>query len=115
MMVVHVARCYLDEASLLHTCAGGGRAVRGASRRRCCCNVCATHEGVSLSGDAPWSHGVRAQVAAALYEAAVAKFEAVLEGEPRARPVLRGAALALLGLARSQPDPAARATRPGRR
>ena len=52
-----------------------------------------------------------AQVAAALYEAAVAKFEAVLEGDPRARPVLRGAALALLGLARAQPDPAARATR----
>lgn len=51
------------------------------------------------------------QVACALYEAAIAKFEAVLEAEPASRPVLRNCAFALYDLARLQPDQAARATR----
>jgi hypothetical protein len=51
------------------------------------------------------------QVACALYEAAIAKFEAVLEADPGNRPVLRNCALALFDLARLQPDPTSRAAR----
>ena len=51
------------------------------------------------------------QVACALYEAAVAKFEAVLEATPGNRAVLRNCAFALYDLARLQPDPTSRAAR----
>ncbi len=50
-------------------------------------------------------------MACALYEAAVAKFEAVLEADPGNRGVLRNCAFALYDLARLQPDPVSRATR----
>jgi len=50
-------------------------------------------------------------VACALYEAAVAKFEAVLEADPGNRAVLRNCAFALFDLARLQPDPASRSGR----
>ena len=49
------------------------------------------------------------QVAGALYEAAVAKFEAVLEAQPGSRAILRACAFALYDLARLQPDQASRA------
>ncbi len=51
------------------------------------------------------------QVTCALYEAAVAKFEAVLEVDPGNRAVLRNCAFALFDLARLQPDPTSRAAR----
>ena len=51
------------------------------------------------------------QVAYALYEAAVAKYEAVLEMDPRNRPILRNCAFAMYDLGRLQPDPASRAAR----
>jgi len=51
------------------------------------------------------------QTAGVLYEAAVAKFEAVLEADPGNFPVLRNCAFALFDLARLQPDPGARTTR----
>ncbi|CAL8470912.1 g10454 [Coccomyxa elongata] len=51
------------------------------------------------------------EVACALYEAAVAKFEAVLEADPSNGGVLRNCAFALYDLARLQPDPVSRATR----
>ncbi len=50
-------------------------------------------------------------MACALYEAAVAKFEAVLEADASNRGVLRNCAFALYDLARLQPDPVSRATR----
>jgi hypothetical protein len=51
------------------------------------------------------------QVACALYEAAVAKFEAVLELDPGNKAVLRNCAFALYDLARLQPDFGSRAAR----
>lgn len=48
------------------------------------------------------------QVACALYEAAVAKYEAVLEMDPRNRTILRNCAFAMYDLGRLQPDPASR-------
>ena len=51
------------------------------------------------------------QVACALYEAAVAKYEAVLEMDPRNRPILRNCAFAMYDLGTLQPDPASRAAR----
>ncbi len=47
----------------------------------------------------------------ALYGGAVAKLEAVLEGDPRNRPVLRAAGLALADLAAVQADPGGREAR----
>ncbi|KAK9842287.1 hypothetical protein WJX81_004659 [Elliptochloris bilobata] len=49
--------------------------------------------------------------ARALYGGAVAKLEAVLEGDPRNRPVLRAAGLALADLAAVQADPGGREAR----
>ena len=51
------------------------------------------------------------QVACALYEAAVAKYEAVLEMDPRNRTILRNCAFAMYDLGRLQPDPASRTAR----
>lgn len=51
------------------------------------------------------------QVACALYEAAVAKYEAVLEMDPRNRTILRNCAFAIYDLGRLQPDPASRTAR----
>lgn len=48
-------------------------------------------------------------MACALYEAAVAKYEAVLEVDPRNRPILRNCAFAMYDLGRLQPNPASRA------
>jgi len=52
-----------------------------------------------------------AQVACALYEAAVAKYEAVLEMDPQNRAILRNCAFAMYDLGRLQPDPASRTAR----
>ena len=41
----------------------------------------------------------------------MAKYEAVLEMDPRNRPILRNCAFAMYDLGRLQPDPASRATR----
>ena len=51
------------------------------------------------------------QVACALYEAAVAKYEAVLEMDPRNRAILRNCAFALYDLGRLQPDPSSKTAR----
>lgn len=51
------------------------------------------------------------QVACALYEAAVAKYEAVLEMDPQNRAILRNCAFAMYDLGRLQPDPASRTAR----
>lgn len=51
------------------------------------------------------------QAACALYEAAVDKFEAVLELDPSNRAVLRNCAFALYDLARLMPDPSSRPAR----
>lgn len=51
------------------------------------------------------------QVACALYEAAVAKYEAVLEMDPRNRAILRNCAFALYDLGRLQPDPSSKIAR----
>ena len=51
------------------------------------------------------------QVACALYEAAVAKYEAVLEMDPRNRAILRICAFALYDLGRLQPDPSSKTAR----